>query len=155
MSQCIISASISLSSHRNLAGVTAGKWLWLPLASTVPLVQATRVTVQSPLGRSSEMPLSKVSACNGIWFEGERHGSWEAGAGSFGRRDVYLSVKHGQGWGEWEGSRKAEGGGSCPHHLSSGASGKTIHSHACPWDSVLRAPPPLLIQLHHQGPCRR
>lgn len=33
----------------------------------------------------------------------------EAGAGSFGRRDVYLSVKHGQGWGEWEGSRKAEG----------------------------------------------
>lgn len=33
----------------------------------------------------------------------------EVGAGSFGRRDIYLSVKHGQGWGEREGSRKAEG----------------------------------------------
>lgn len=94
MSQCIISASISLSSHRNLAGVTAGKLLWLPLVSTVPLVQATRVTVQSPLGGSSEMPLGKVSAILAMAFGLKVKGT-EAGAGSFGRRDVYLSVKHG------------------------------------------------------------
>lgn len=105
MSQCIISASINLSSHRNLAGVTAGKWLWQNSkrgylyrehhASSSGYKGYSAVTPGREFRDASRQGVSHTSELAMAF--GLKVKGMEVGAGSFGRRDIYLSVKHGQG----------------------------------------------------------